>query len=218
LSDHIKPFILPEIVKDRLFTQDSFIFKQKKQEIEHLLEKAKKEAEIIKKKAYEEGFIRGKNEGLELEKKRLSEIVHNLINGLSEINYLKEKMVEQLEKNMIILIKEISKKVILNETFTNKEIVKNLIKQALQQLIDKTHVDIKVSPQDFEYLLKFKRKFLEEVEGLKHINIIKEKKVKPGGFIIETDTEILDGRIEKRLENIFKAIEEQSEMIRNESK
>ena len=218
MSDHIKPFILPEIVKDRLFTQDSFIFKQKKQEIEHLLEKAKKEAEIIKKKAYEEGFIRGKNEGLELEKKRLSEIVHNLINGLSEINYLKEKMVEQLEKNMIILIKEISKKVILNETFTNKEIVKNLIKQALQQLIDKTHVDIKVSPQDFEYLLKFKRKFLEEVEGLKHINIIKEKKVKPGDFIIETDTEILDGRIEKRLENIFKAIEEQSEMIRNESK
>jgi len=218
LSDHIKPFILPEIVKDRLFTQDSFIFKQKKQEIEHLLEKAKKEAEIIKKKAYEEGFIRGKNEGLELEKKRLSEIVHNLINGLSEINCLKEKMVEQLEKNMIILIKEISKKVILNETFTNKEIVKNLIKQALQQLIDKTHVDIKVSPQDFEYLLKFKKKFLEEVEGLKHINIIKEKKVKPGGFIIETDTEILDGRIEKRLENIFKAIEEQSEMIRNESK
>ena len=218
MSDHIKPFILPEIVKDRLFTQDSFIFKQKKQEIEHLLEKAKKEAEIIKKKAYEEGFIRGKNEGLELEKKRLSEIVHNLINGLSEINCLKEKMVEQLEKNMIILIKEISKKVILNETFTNKEIVKNLIKQALQQLIDKTHVDIKVSPQDFEYLLKFKKKFLEEVEGLKHINIIKEKKVKPGGFIIETDTEILDGRIEKRLENIFKAIEEQSEMIRNESK
>ena len=218
MSDHIKPFVLPEIVKDRLFTQDSFIFKQKKQEIEHLLEKAKKEAEIIKKKAYEEGFIRGKNEGLELEKKRLSEIVHNLINGLSEINYLKEKMVEQLEKNMIILIKEISKKVILNETFTNKEIVKNLIKQALQQLIDKTHVDIKVSPQDFEYLLKFKKKFLEEVEGLKHINIIKEKKVKPGGFIIETDTEILDGRIEKRLENIFKAIEEQSEMIRNESK
>jgi len=218
LSDHIKPFILPEISKDRLFTQDSFIFKQKKQEIEHLLEKAKKEAEIIKKKAYEEGFIRGKNEGLESEKKRLSEIVHNLINGLSEINYLKEKMVEQLEKNMIILIKEISKKVILNETFTNKEIVKNLIKQALQQLIDKTHVDIKVSPQDFEYLLKFKKKFLEEVEGLKHINIIKEKKVKPGGFIIETDTEILDGRIEKRLENIFKAIEEQSEMIRNESK
>lgn len=218
MSDHIKPFILPEIVKDRLFTQDSFIFKQKKQEIEHLLEKAKKEAEIIKKKAYEEGFIRGKNEGLELEKKRLSEVVHNLINGLSEINYLKEKMVEQLEKNMIILIKEISKKVILNETFTNKEIVKNLIKQALQQLIDKTHVDIKVSPQDFEYLLKFKKKFLEEVEGLKHINIIKEKKVKPGGFIIETDTEILDGRIEKRLENIFKAIEEQSEMIRNESK
>jgi len=211
LSDHIKPFILPEIVKDRLFTQDSFIFKQKKQEIEHLLEKAKKEAEIIKKKAYEEGFIRGKNEGLELEKKRLSEIVHNLINGLSEINYLKEKMVEQLEKNMIILIKEISKKVILNETFTNKEIVKNLIKQALQQLIDKTHVDIKVSPQDFEYLLKFKKKFLEEVEGLKHINIIKEKKVKPGGFIIETDAEILDGRIEKRLENIFKAIEEQNE-------
>ena len=218
MSDHIKPFILPEIVKDRLFTQDSFIFEQKKQEIEHLLEKAKKEAEIIKKKAYEEGFIRGKNEGLELEKKRLSEIVHNLINGLSEINYLKEKMVEQLEKNMIILIKEISKKVILNETFTNKEIVKNLIKQALQQLIDKTHVDIKVSPQDFEYLLKFKKKFLEEVEGLKHINIIKEKKVKPGDFIIETDTEILDGRIEKRLENIFKAIEEQSEMIRNESK
>jgi len=218
LSDHIKPFILPEISRDRLFTQDSFIFKQKKQEIEHLLEKAKKEAEIIKKKAYEEGFIRGKNEGLELEKKRLSEIVHNLINGLSEINYLKETMVEQLEKNMIILIKEISKKVILNEAFTNKEIVKNLIKQALQQLIDKTHVDIKVSPQDFEYLLKFKKKFLEEVEGLKHINIIKEKKVKPGGFIIETDTEILDGRIEKRLENIFKAIEEQSEMIRNESK
>ena len=211
MSDHIKPFILPEIVKDRLFTQDSFIFEQKKQEIEHLLEKAKKEAEIIKKKAYEEGFIKGKNEGLELEKKRLSEIVHNLINGLSEINYLKEKMVKQLEKNMIILIKEISKKVILNETFTNKEIVKNLIKQALQQLIDKTHVDIKVSPQDFEYLLKFKKKFLEEVEGLKHINIIKEKKVKPGGFIIETDAEILDGRIEKRLENIFKAIEEQNE-------
>lgn len=211
MSDHIKPFILPEISKERLFTQDSFIFEQKKQEIEHLLEKAKKEAEIIKKKAYEEGFIKGKNEGLELEKKRLSEIVHNLINGLSEINYLKEKMVEQLEKNMIILIKEISKKVILNETFTNKEIVKNLIKQALQQLIDKTHVDIKVSPQDFEYLLKFKKKFLEEVEGLKHINIIKEKKVKPGGFIIETDAEILDGRIEKRLENIFKAIEEQNE-------
>ena len=211
MSDHIKPFILPEIVKDRLFTQDSFIFKQKKQEIEHLLEKAKKEAEIIKKKAYEEGFIRGKNEGLELEKKRLSEIVHNLINGLSEINYLKEKIVKQLEKNMIILIKEISKKVILNETLTNKEIVKNLIKQALQQLIDNTHVDIKVSPQDFEYLLKFKKNFLEEVEGLKHINIIKEKKVKPGGFIIETDTEILDGRIEKRLENIFKAIEEQNE-------
>jgi len=218
LSDHIKPFILPEISKDRLFTQESFIFEQKKREIDCFLEKAKKEAEIIKKKAYEEGFIKGKNEGLELEKKRISEIVHNLINGLSEINYLKEKIVKQLEKDMIILIKEISKKVILNETLTNKEIVKNFIKQALQQLIDKTQVDIKVSPQDFEYLLKFKKNFLEEIEGLRHINIIKKKEIKPGGFIIETDTEILDGRIEKRLESIFKAIEEQSEMCTDESK
>jgi flagellar assembly protein FliH len=180
-----------------------------KEKIDSFIKEAEERTAVIKEKAYQEGFNQGKIDGSEETAKRLESIADNLTRLLSEMDCSKEEMLKGEEQYVKQLVMTIAQKVILHEISINKDAIKKAVKETLKYVSDKSLVHIKVNPEDLEHLATYKQDFLTCVKDLKNLDLIGDEEIAPGGFLIETGFETIDGRIEQKLDTISKIVEEE---------
>lgn len=180
-----------------------------KERIDSLIKEAEERAAVIKEEAYQEGFNQGKMDGSEKTAERLEAIADSLTRLLSEIDSSKEEMLTAEEQNITQLVMMISQKVISHEVSTNKELIGKAVKEALKYVTDNSLLHIKVNPEDLEHLVAYKEDFLSYVKDLKHLEVIGDEEIAPGGFLIETGFETIDGRMEQKLDTISRIVEEE---------
>jgi len=166
---------------------------------EQQLNECKKQIEIEKNKAYEEGYKKEKVEANSEIAKELEEklsLLKNSIQKVDNINELFEEKILSIEKELISVALDIAKEVIQKEVSVNsKEIAYNLAKALMEDIKDATKIQIKVNPKDAKYLKE---------QNLQNVEIIEDEAVKEGGVIIISDIGNIDAEILQR----FKAIKE----------
>jgi flagellar assembly protein FliH len=166
---------------------------------EQQLNECKKQIEIEKNKAYEEGYKKGKVEANSEIAKELEEklsLLKNSIQKVDNINELFEEKILSIEKELISVALDIAKEVIQKEVSVNsKEIAYNLAKALMEDIKDATKIQIKVNPKDAKYLKE---------QNLQNVEIIEDEAVKEGGVVIISDIGNIDAEILQR----FKAIKE----------
>ncbi len=177
--------------------------------IDSLIKEAEERAAIIREEAYQEGFNQGKMDGSKKTAKKLEVIADNLTRLLSEVDRSKEEMLKTEDQNITQLVMTISQRVISHEISTNKEIIREAVKEALKYVTDNSLLHIKVNPEDLEYLVAYKEDFSSYVKDLKHLEVIGDEEIAPGGFLIETGFETIDGRMEQKLDTISRIVEEE---------
>ena len=151
-----------------------------------ILENNKEEIEIRKKeeyeKAYHEGFEKGYYEG-KLE-------VDSIIAQAKEIKgFLEDRknvILKEAEEELINIVIEASKKIIGQELQQNNEAIISLIKQALEKSAFKNNISIKVSSEDYKYVLENKEYIESLVEGVSEIDIIEDRFLLKGDCVIDT--------------------------------
>lgn len=175
------------------------------EEFKNQLNECKKEIEIQKQKAFEEGYKKGKEDAsLELNKilEEKLKLLDSSIKKIDNINKVFEEKILSLEKELVSIALDIAKEVIQKEVSENsKEIAYNLAKALMEDIKDATQVTIKVNPKDASYLK----------EELKNVNIIEDDAVKEGGVVIISDVGNIDAEIKQRFKTIKDAILEGSE-------
>ena len=166
---------------------------------EQQLNECKKQIEIEKNKAYEEGYKKGKVEANSEIAKELEEklsLLKNSIQKVDNINELFEEKILSIEKELISVALDIAKEVIQKEVSVNsKEIAYNLAKALMEDIKDATKIQIKVNPKDAKYLKE---------QNLQNVEIVEDEAVKEGGVVIISDIGNIDAEILQR----FKAIKE----------
>jgi len=171
-------------------------------EAERIIEQAHRDAEekmnIVleeaRKKGYEKGYAEGKKqyEDLIKEAQMLKE------NCLHEY----KQTLDGMESDIIDMILDIAKKVVGNEIQTNRNVVLELVKEAFDRCTNREKMILKVSSEDYNYVVENKEEILSAVEGIEDFDIKEDSSMKPGSCIVETPFGSVDTGIDTKISKI----------------
>lgn len=179
----------------------SYLKDEAQKQAQQILSQAKAQAENLKNSAHEEGYEQGKSEALN----QLRNHIQDALKLIDQANVERKKIVEQSSKDILELSIQMAAQITHSEISTRPEVLMNILQEAANKISDRDQVTLKVSQADFEFL-KSKREQVEDlIDGVKKLNIVADKKVGPGGVIIETQMGYVDARLETKMSVIQEA-------------
>lgn len=176
------------------------------EEAEVIKIQAGEEADAIKQEAYQEGLRQAQQE---IEGDRQAAIQQSQA-LLEEARQSKLKVFRSCEADMVRLIMAMVKKVIAGELNTNPDIIINILQEAINFLDTPENISVYVNPQELDIILEVMDKgYLTDI-GSNNINIdIKaDKRISPGGCLLESDAGSVDAQLETRIASVNNAIQE----------
>jgi len=97
-------------------------------------------------------------------------------------------------------------KVIRQEISTDRDIVLNVLREAVKNVLDRDRIKIRLNPRDHERMSKLAPGLIFGFEGIRSITLEAVESISPGGAVIETAFGEVDATIERQLEEILKAL------------
>lgn len=179
-------------------------------EAQRIIEEANASQDELKMKAVEDGIEEGKKIGEEQINESISSAFETLNNAIKE----RKKIIKDSEPEIARLSLKIAEEIIRREVGQDKEIIMNIIIDALSKISDRENVIIRVNNDDSEYIKKNKDKISGMLDGIKNISIMEDLNIESGGCVIETNLGYIDARINTRLaliESAMKKVENSSE-------
>ncbi|MDD3023429.1 MAG: FliH/SctL family protein [Syntrophomonadaceae bacterium] len=180
------------------------------EEAEVLREKMFEEATQIREKSQNEGYENGlKTAQQEIEADRLLAIQQNQ-ELLEEARQTKLNMMKASESDMVRLAMAVAKRVIGSELATNPNVIINMLREALGFLDQPGNVTVYVNPQDVERIFKVMETetFTDIGSNDMQLNIYADGRIAAGGCMLESDAGSVDARVETRISNVEKAVQE----------
>lgn len=161
---------------------------------------------IMENKGYEKGYAAGHEKGIRDGENEVSERLKRLEGIIIELENYREKKINALLPDIIILSMEIAKKVIHKEIELDKNIVMYVVNDAIKKVREhEEKITIKVNPLDYEIMVS-NIDVLKEQTGLKGISVEPASSISPGGCYIETHAGEIDARIEEQIKEVENAI------------
>lgn len=168
--------------------------------VEDAKKKAEEEYEAIKQQAYQEGFQKGEQDGLN---KFTNDAIEGLksLETLSSSNFdLKKNIIDSATRDIIDLVSTIADKV-CHQKFDD-EVLHKITLDAIKQLNDKETITIIVNPELVDNINSLVPAFREEIPKLKTLKILEDTSLSPDGVIVETPNVRLDSRISSQIAEI----------------
>lgn len=192
-------------------------FDQNKPEERMVPESAYRELEVKSRLASEEGYRRGfeegkktgYSEGLSHGKAESKNITDQIQPLLADIARQKNGILLLAENDLLNLAMTIAEKIVGSLTAVHQELILDTIKKSLPILLEKSRLTIKVAPEQEEFVRQNFENILSLDRDLKEIKIEADRRVGPGGCILETSSGRVDARIEKQLEVLTSTLEKQ---------
>ncbi|MEB3198102.1 MAG: FliH/SctL family protein [Candidatus Sericytochromatia bacterium] len=171
---------------------------------------AEEDAEQIRQVALDEGRARGHAEGyamgLEEAKRTVVQEYGQILGALSQAIAQFHAEMAQREDN---LIQELSKlsiaiaaKLLPIELAHGREAALPLARVAIQHLIDKTQVRLRVHPLDMDQIVAVKQQLMLSIDGLNQLDIVPDSNVGLGGCLVESRSGLIDARLSTQLAEV----------------
>lgn len=161
-------------------------------------------AEEIEAKAYHQGYSDGREAGMEVARKEVTPKIRDLDEALRELDRIKKEFSQTLEKEALSLALAVAKKVVGYEMQRNANAIVQVIRQALQKVVDDGNIRVRVHPSQIQTIENARSEFADLVPKTETIVLEADQSLTPGGCLIETSF----GDIDARLETQFQVIEE----------
>ena len=219
-ADQEQPSIKPYSMRDMPLHVDfsSRSSSRPKNRTEELLEEIGERERYIKqvadkthsleKEAYEKGFAQGEKAGMELGEKRFDSVIKSFTEGLEEVKKLKEALYQKSEQEMLKLVLAIARRVIQKDASTDEKIILSMIQSALKYVADQEEITVKLNPSDLEFASQHRG---EIIKGMKKVIFEGDGGILRGGVVIESNRGVIDGGIEKHLQEIEEKLKAQAQ-------
>ena len=213
----LSEFLGTALNQDRSFSFDSETarnfdtdnVKKAKQGVKELVAdavaKAKSLAIEIKENAYKEGHKTGYEEGFQTAYKEgensakgeftpLLQTINSLVQELSEFRAM---MYPKVEKEMVEMVTGLAKKILQHEINTNEDSVKQMILLAINSVIDKENMVIRIHPSDKAHAEAFYPELKNLFSEIKNITFEEHSGIEKGGCMIDTNFGTIDAKIDQ---------------------
>lgn len=172
----------------------------------------KAEAEALKAGAHAEGYKKGYAEGeaagREEGRKSFDEQAAPPLVAFGKIENLYGDLWRVNEAALIKLTIHVAEKVIFRELSTSPDLILEAFKSALDQLDRQHQAVFRLHPDDKTLLESVRGEALQNVTGLMKISFEEDAGLSRGDLVMETDSGRLDGTLKRRMEAVFKAVDD----------
>jgi len=163
-------------------------------------------AEETSKQAYEEGFTKGEQAGMEAGRNRAQEMITRLQGILSEVDTAWKNIIESHEQKIIDLVCRAAEQVVYGSVSVEQDVVRRAILKAFEVIPEPVNVHINVNPKDYEFIETIKDDFFSQINGLKDVSVIPDPGIREGGCSVQSQSGEVDATLEARLEAIRRSL------------
>lgn len=191
---------------DEVKAQADAILEDARNQADRILEDARNQAEQIRQDAHDDGFDAGTAEAqnkYEQDKKLLQSDYDSRKAALEkEYNELKAKM----EPELVNVILEVFKNAIYAISDSDQQVILSLVNHVLQDANISNEFTIKVSHDEYEFMIQNQGKLYCAMNKDIQADIIEDSKLSKGQCLIEADSGVYDCSLDIQLENLIKSI------------
>ncbi len=190
--------------------EESFHLEKIEDKAREILEQAQTEANRLREEARQEGIEEGRKEGLN----QIADQIQEALETLNQAIKARREIVKDAEPEILRLVIKIAEQVIRSEVSMHRDVILNIVSEALGRVSDRETILVKAHRDDIEHIKKYKEQLSGIVDGVKNFSILEDAQVEPGGVVIETNLGYVDARIStklKALEEAFKKLASKSE-------
>lgn len=156
--------------------------------------------------AYKHGVEDGTAMGLEQGRQEIQGAMAQLKTVTDDLAAYRDHLTRDVDEIVVQLSLAIAKMLIHREVEQHPELVKKVVTEALKQVEDRRRVIVKVHPEDWQQIQGFEQEFHEAVNGIRDLEIKEDSLIRRGGCLIESDSGIVDARIETQVEEIASGV------------
>ena len=176
---------------------------QSRIEATQLIEQAKLEAEQIKQKAHAEAERKGYEAGNLKAKNELQQMQAQYAAKEEQLMKAYTEKVEALEPFMADLIASLIEKLTGVIVKDKEDIIIYLINRAVRDFDKQKEYVIKVSKEDYEYLIERKHLLVDAVGREADINLVEDYTLSKNQCFIETESKIINCSLDLQLQNLI---------------
>ncbi len=195
----------PQALKEFLELERS---REAKEEEIKIVDDSKERLLNIEKEAYEKGFQAGEKAALEVAAEKADVIIGRVQAIYDEISTFKEKYYKENESEILSLIMGAASRVVHEEIKVNNDVVVNILTDAVKVVVETENVQIRLNPDDIEYLREHNPEFITYLEEARGFAVFADSEVSRGGALIESNFSEIDARVEAGLKRVEKSSRE----------
>ena len=156
--------------------------------------------------AHAQGYAEGEKAGMEMGKQTVDPVMTQMRQTLVELGKLKKRLVADAEAEAVALSLAIGRKIVRQEIATDPQVVINTVRAALEKVVERDRIRIRLNPRDLEAAQATLGQFSQLTDGMESVTFDADASIDPGGCLVETQFGDIDGRIDHQmdwLEEIF---------------
>jgi flagellar assembly protein FliH len=156
--------------------------------------------------AYYQGLDEGFKLGLERGQSEAQALAVNFRRTLETLDVTLLEFYTGVEHWSVKLSMNIAEKVIGGAAEEHRDLVKQTVRQALQETADKTRLLVRVHPADYEILKTLRSEITALSEGIEHFKIEADSTITRGSCRVETASGLLDADFATQLLELRRAL------------
>lgn len=177
------------------------------QESERIISDGLNQAIEVKEKARQDGYLEGQREGFDEGRQVAQSLIEEALVVKAEALEKYKKLLEDAEPEVMNLIVDICSKV-LNKKVEEDEYIVGLIKMAIDKCTYTTDIGLRVSEDDYDYVIMEKDKILTLCENVEDINVKMDRSLERGACIVESPSGVIDSSVSVQLDYVVNRIKE----------
>lgn len=170
--------------------------------------------EAIEREAFEQGFSSGEKAGYEAGEQKAAVLMDQLEKLFKEIYGLKEKILLELEPQMVLLSIAIARRILQEELKTTPEIVEQMVKEAVKAISPVGPITIHLNPVLYDRLTMKKNEFQALCPDL---IFEMDRKAPEGGAVVRNAFQEIQTDLDFQLSNVIDELRSQGENAGSDS-
>lgn len=175
-------------------------------------EEVEKRVQQIQEEAYKAGFEEGVNQGREEIFDEMRNVVDQKLDNLSEMVHevlkTQEDLITKQQKEVYVLVKNLTKWIILRELKDDGKYVERLLEKILLEIQARTNLLIQVNPDNFSEMPEVLEHVQKRLGELKNVRVEIDNAVESKGMIVESENGIINATMEEQFKSLDKLFED----------
>lgn len=180
------------------------------QRLRTIVESAQTGAAEITQHARQEGQDSGYRDGIAKAESEMEEMLATMRGLIDMARAERHKIIEGAEPEIIKLAMGIAERILHKTVEVDRDVVVAITKAAIGELVDRESITVRVNPIDLERMKQHRDSMLALGET-KHMRVIEDQRVDPGGVVVETESGTLDAKIETQIEEAKRVLKVEGE-------